>query len=59
MEFWMMLSESQVPNKEPGVAVDVMAAGSKILNTHHVLYVCFIHLFMSKTFFFSFETESC
>lgn len=54
----MMLSESQVPNKEPGVAVDVMAAGSKILNTHHVLYVCFIHLFMSKTFF-SFETESC
>lgn len=52
MEFWMMLSESQVPNKEPRVAVDVIVAGSKILNTHHVPYVCFIHLFMSKNFFF-------
>lgn len=59
MEFWMMLSESQVPNKEHRVAVDVIVAGSKILNTHHVPYVCFIHLFMSINFFFSFDTESC
>lgn len=48
----MMLSESQVPNKEHEVAVDVTVAGSKILHTHYVPYVCFIHLFISKTFFF-------
>lgn len=53
----MMLSESQVPNKEHVVAMDVVVAGSKLLNTHYVLYVCFTHLFISN--FFSFETESC
>lgn len=28
-------------------------------STHYVPYVCFSHLFISKTVFFSFETESC
>lgn len=46
MEFWMMLSESQVPNKEHGVAVVVTVAGSKTLHTHYVPYVCFIHSFI-------------
>lgn len=50
MEFWMMLSESQVPNKEHVVAMDVVVAGSKLLNTHYVLYVCFTHLFISNFF---------